>query len=178
MRGLTGKRILVAGSATGIGAATAIRLGEEGARLYLGDINEAGASATAEKIRAAGGAAEAVRFDLADPASVQQLVSGAVDHLSGLDGIANVAADLSPATLGKDVEVTEMDVAIWQHTLNANLVGFARQHLLWRVLGWRGCSPCLRGVQGRDQRPLPSYRECLRQARHPRKQREPWRRHE
>ena len=35
MRGLQGKRILVVGSATEIGKATAHRLAEEGARLFL-----------------------------------------------------------------------------------------------------------------------------------------------
>ncbi|GAA0431184.1 glucose 1-dehydrogenase [Leifsonia naganoensis] len=125
MRGLNTKRILVAGSASGIGAATAIRLGQEGAHLVLGDINLDGAESTAQAIRDAGGTATAARFDLADAASVEQLVQSAVDSLGGLDGVANVAADLSPATLGNDVEVTDMDVAIWEQTLRANLIGFA-----------------------------------------------------
>ena len=125
MRGLTGKRILVAGGATGIGAATAVRLGEEGARLYLGDLNDAGARDVAGKIRDAGGDAEAARFDLADADSVATLVAGAAEHLGGVDGLANVAADLSPETLGNDVALLEMDPAVWERTLRANLIGFA-----------------------------------------------------
>ena len=125
MRGLDGKRILVAGGATGIGAATAERLGREGARLYLGDINEEGVRAVAERINAAGGAAAAARFDLADEASVEALVAGAVAHLGGLDGVANIAADLSPETLGNDGPLLDMSVAIWERTLRANLIGYA-----------------------------------------------------
>lgn len=125
MRGLKGKRILVAGSASGIGAATAIRLGEEGAHLVLGDINIDGATATAQRITDAGGTATAVQFDLADTDSVTALVNTAVSTLGGLDGVANVAADLSNATLGNDVELLNMDVAIWEKTLRANLIGFA-----------------------------------------------------
>ncbi|WP_433388625.1 SDR family NAD(P)-dependent oxidoreductase [Micromonospora sp. KLBMP9576] len=125
MRGLEGKRILVTGAATGIGAATALRLGQEGARLYLGDINEGGVGEVAAKIEAAGGSAGSARFDLADAATVEALVSGAVAHLGGLDGVANVAADLSPATLGNDVALVEADVAIWEQTLRANLIGYA-----------------------------------------------------
>ncbi len=53
MRGLTGKRILVDGSASGIGAATAKRLREEGAQLFLGDINEDGVQKVADEITAA-----------------------------------------------------------------------------------------------------------------------------
>ncbi len=125
MRGLSGKRILVAGGATGIGAATARRLGEEGARLVVGDLNESGAQAVAEEIRAAGGQATARRFDLADADSVAALVDFTVTELGGLDGVANVAADLSPGTLGNDVALLDMDVAIWEQTLRANLIGYA-----------------------------------------------------
>jgi NAD(P)-dependent dehydrogenase (short-subunit alcohol dehydrogenase family) len=125
MRGLRGRRILVAGSASGIGAATAVRLGEEGARVVLGDVNEDGARAVAERITAAGGSARALRFDLVDPASIDALVSATVEHLGGLDGVANVAADTSPATILSDVAVLDMDVTLWEHTLRANLIGFA-----------------------------------------------------
>lgn len=125
MRGLRDKRVLVAGSATGIGAATAARLGAEGAKVVLGDINDDGARAVAERITADGGSALAVRFDLADPNSVEALVSAAVAHLGGLDGVACVAADTSPATIGGDVAVVDMDVKLWEHVLRTNLVGYA-----------------------------------------------------
>lgn len=125
MRGLRGKRILVAGSASGIGAATAVRLGEEGARLVLGDLDEDGAQAVAQRVTAAGGSARAVRFDLVDPDSIDALVAAAVAELGGLDGVANVAADTSPDTINADVAVVDMDVALWEHTLRANLIGFA-----------------------------------------------------
>lgn len=125
MRGLRDKRVLVAGCATGIGAATARRLGHEGARLYLGDIDEEGVHGVAEQINAAGGSARVAHFDLTHADSVQALVAGAVEHLGGLDGVANVAADLSPETFGSDVALVDMRPAIWERTLQANLLGFA-----------------------------------------------------
>ncbi|MEV6349063.1 SDR family NAD(P)-dependent oxidoreductase [Actinoplanes sp. NPDC051851] len=125
MRGLGDKRVLVAGAATGIGAATARRLGAAGARLYLGDINIDGLRTVAKEINDAGGSAVAARFDLTDADSVEALVAGAVTELGGLDGVANVAADLSPETLGNDGPLLDMDIAIWNRTLSANLIGFA-----------------------------------------------------
>ncbi|WP_326585149.1 SDR family NAD(P)-dependent oxidoreductase [Streptomyces sp. NBC_00481] len=78
MRGLQGKRIVIAGGATGIGAATAGRLAEEGASVVVGDINVAEAKATAKGITEAGGTAIAVEFDLGDEATIQALVDRTV----------------------------------------------------------------------------------------------------
>ncbi|UHG94722.1 SDR family NAD(P)-dependent oxidoreductase [Spirosoma oryzicola] len=125
MKGLQSKRILVAGSATGIGAATAKRLGEEGVRLVLGDINLEGVNSVAEEINANGGKAIAIKFDLADPDSITALIDFTVEQLGGLDGIANVAADLSNETIGQDLDLLQMQLPIWDKTLKSNLVGFA-----------------------------------------------------
>ncbi|MDP9247103.1 MAG: SDR family NAD(P)-dependent oxidoreductase, partial [Candidatus Dormibacteraeota bacterium] len=50
MRGLEGKVAFVTGAASGIGRATAVRLGEEGARVAAADLNADGAAATASAI--------------------------------------------------------------------------------------------------------------------------------
>ncbi|MER5426860.1 SDR family NAD(P)-dependent oxidoreductase, partial [Streptosporangium roseum] len=41
MRGLTGKRVLVSGGSSGIGAATARRFLQEGSRLFIGGLDQA-----------------------------------------------------------------------------------------------------------------------------------------
>lgn len=117
---LKGKRILVAGSARNIGAKTAERLVEEGAQVFLGDVDGARVKAVADQL-----GAESQWFDLADPESLDNLVSAAAKHLGGLDGIVNVAADISPNTLGNHVDLLGMDIAIWEKTLSSNLVGYA-----------------------------------------------------
>ena len=116
---------MVASGATGIGAATAQRLAEEGARVVVGDINETGLQATVSRIRAAGGVAEAVRFDLADPASIDALVQSCVDRFGGLDGLANIGADIaaSRSELGQDL--LTMNITTWERTLDVNLIGHA-----------------------------------------------------
>ncbi|GAA3613287.1 glucose 1-dehydrogenase [Nonomuraea rosea] len=125
MRGLRHKRIVVCGGATGIGAATAERLAEEGCRVLVGDINAAGAEETAGRITANGGTAVAAAFDLADEASVRALFERAVAAFGGVDGLFNVGADLSLDTIGRDADLSGMDVAVWRRTLEVNLIGYA-----------------------------------------------------
>ena len=123
MRGLAGKRILVSGSATGIGAATARRLGSEGAKVFLGDIHADGAKAVAEDITAAGGTAASGFFDLHDEATIKALVASAVGALGGLDGLVNVAYEGRREIHGRDIEILEMDPEVWATAFHGNVIG-------------------------------------------------------
>jgi NAD(P)-dependent dehydrogenase (short-subunit alcohol dehydrogenase family) len=125
MRGLMGKRILVASGATGIGAATAERLAAEGARLLVGDINDVGLAETVERIQRAGGTAHSAHYDLADADSIVRLIDACVARYGGIDGLANIGADVGTATLRNDFDVGSMEVAIWERTLRVNLIGHA-----------------------------------------------------
>lgn len=126
MRGLADKTFLVAGGATGIGAATAKRLAAEGAYVAIGDNNLAGATATAEQITAGGGRAIAVEFDLADEQSVQRLVQTTITEFGAIHGLHNVGADLSEANLGRDTTILDTGMEVWQRTLDVNLLGYVR----------------------------------------------------
>ena len=126
MRGLHEKTFIVAGGATGIGAATAERLAGEGAFVTVGDINIAGAKATVDRIAGAGGRAIAVEFDLSDERSVQELVERTLAEFGALQGLHNVGADLSPGTIGRDTTLLDTDVDVWQRTLEVDLLGYVR----------------------------------------------------
>ena len=112
------------GAATGIGAAAARRLVEEGARVCLADINRAGADALADELSAGGAEAFALPIDLADEASVTSTINRAADHLGGLHGAHINAADM--ALLNEDSDALLEDLSIFDRTLQVNLRG----HLL------------------------------------------------
>ena len=88
------KVVLVTGAASGIGAATARRFAAEGARLVLGDLDEAGGAAVAHEI---GG--EFLATDVTDEAQVQALVQRAVDLHGRLDVLCNNAGVMGMGTL-------------------------------------------------------------------------------
>jgi NAD(P)-dependent dehydrogenase (short-subunit alcohol dehydrogenase family) len=52
--------------------------------------------------------------------------AGTAERLGGVDGLVNVGADLSPETLGRDNDLSTMDLAVWRRTLEVNLLGYVR----------------------------------------------------
>ena len=125
MRGLEGKVALVAGAAPGnIGAATAVRLAEEGTSVVAADLNESAARAVVDEIQALGGKAIARSFDITDEASYKDLVDDTVKEFGRLDGLFNVAADLSPTTLAQDSDVLSVPLEVWRHTIDVTLSGY------------------------------------------------------
>jgi NAD(P)-dependent dehydrogenase (short-subunit alcohol dehydrogenase family) len=126
MRGLRGKRIIVVGGASGIAAATAQRLAEEGAKVMLGDINLRGVEGTVSRITAAGGIAHGVHFNLGDAVSAQALAQACVDVYGGIDGLANIAALLDHPSLAKDIDLLETPEAYWREQMDYNFIGYAR----------------------------------------------------
>ncbi len=92
MAKLLGKKALVTGGSRGIGAATALRLAQEGADVALTyERSRDKAEAVAAQIRALGRKAVALQADNADPAAVKAAVDAAAKELGGLDILVNNA---------------------------------------------------------------------------------------
>jgi len=85
------KVALLTGAGSGIGRACAIRLGAEGARLYLHDINADGLSETANIVSEAGGTVTTRVGDVTSRAECFATVEAAVATYGKLDVLANVA---------------------------------------------------------------------------------------
>lgn len=88
---LTGKVAFVSGGSSGIGAATARQMAQEGATVVICGRRQAPLDAVVAQIRAAGGKAEAVIADVGDEAQYVGAIEGAAQRHGGLDILVNNA---------------------------------------------------------------------------------------
>jgi 2-hydroxycyclohexanecarboxyl-CoA dehydrogenase len=105
---LEGRKALVTGGASGIGAAIARRLAAEAASVVVGDVNEEGAGEVAGDV---GG--EAVRVDVTDPSSVASL---AESH-------GPFAILVNNAGMDEFGFFTQTEPAMWERVIAVNLKG-------------------------------------------------------
>lgn len=110
-RPLDQKNVLVTGAARGIGAATARRIAEEGAKVFILDRPD-DADAAATLARALGGVP--VALDITDPGAAAALIALAQQH-GGFDAVVHNAG------VTRDKTLKRMDEARWDLTLDVNL---------------------------------------------------------
>lgn len=115
-----GKVAFVTGAAMGIGKAAAVALAREGAKVAVGDIDDATGAQTVDEIRAAGGEAIFVHCDVASTPDMENLVNAAVDTFGSLTIAVNNAA----VALGGTVR--DISEETWNRVLNTNLTSVWR----------------------------------------------------
>ncbi len=113
MRGLHNKRVLITGGASGIGAATAARFVEEGARVAIVDRDEEGCARISRDLPGLA----AFRADVSDGKKVQHAFGNVVVALGGLDVVINNAGI---SIRHKFLDITPEE---WRQVLAVNLTG-------------------------------------------------------
>jgi len=133
MHGLSGKRVIVTGGASGIGRASVLRLIVEGCVVGIFDLDEAGAADTVARSGAGPGKAVAYKVDIGDYAQVENAVRAFETALGPTELLANIA--------GWDQASPFLDttVALWDKVIRINLYGpLNMHHVVVRGMAERG----------------------------------------
>ncbi|WP_159977691.1 MULTISPECIES: SDR family NAD(P)-dependent oxidoreductase [unclassified Novosphingobium] len=112
---MTGKVALVTGAASGLGRASALKLAEAGADLWLVDVNPQGLAETAALLAKSERAVATQVVDLADAAACAKVVPEAVERFGRLDALCNIAG------LIYLVNTPEMPQEQYRRTMAVNL---------------------------------------------------------
>jgi NAD(P)-dependent dehydrogenase (short-subunit alcohol dehydrogenase family) len=131
MARLAGKVAFITGAAVGIGRATAVLFAQEGARLALADIDEAGLAETARAASGGPAAPLTLRADVTDPDSMRDAIARAEAHFGRLDVLHNNAG----GSTVQDGSVTDASLDEFWRVIRLDLFG--------TVLGCRFGIPAL-----------------------------------
>jgi Dehydrogenases with different specificities (related to short-chain alcohol dehydrogenases) len=116
---LQAKTIFISGGASGLGAACAQLMIENGARVVIADLNHEAGSALAHTL---GEQALYIATNVTDESSVQRALDEACAHFTQLDGVINCAGiGLAEKVLDRDGHPSPLEH--FQRVININLIG-------------------------------------------------------
>ena len=107
--------VIITGAGSGIGAATARRMGREGARLMLADVAGEPLSEVAGELTGAGVETATRIVDVADRAQVDRLVESTIDRFGRLDVLVNNAG------ISLFASITEITDEQWHRVMDVDL---------------------------------------------------------
>jgi NAD(P)-dependent dehydrogenase (short-subunit alcohol dehydrogenase family) len=116
-----GKVVVITGGALGIGRATALAFGREGARVTIADIDEQAGRATLQEIESAGGTGHMVVADVARADACRQVIDETVARFGGLDVLFNNVG-IQPQASYLRLEDTPEEM--WDRILDVNLKSY------------------------------------------------------
>ena len=111
-RSIRGNVAIVTGAASGMGRATAHLFADEGAKVAIIDINEAGLESVAAEMRAVGADVYALVVDLSDRDAVEQAIINIAAHFGGIDILVNNAGFALPAEIDGDAYANAWDTSL------------------------------------------------------------------
>ena len=114
---LLGKVAIVTGAGQGIGRGIALRLAREGADIVVAEYNPDTGADAAREIGGLGRQALSLQVDIADTASVQRMVAGAVDRFGHVDILVNNAGVVQTKPM---LDLSETD---WDRVIQVNQRG-------------------------------------------------------
>jgi NAD(P)-dependent dehydrogenase (short-subunit alcohol dehydrogenase family) len=117
VRRFEGRTAIVTGASSGIGRATAARLGAEGAAVACLDVMEEGLQETVESLVSLGAKAVAYRCDVTDERGVIDTVGEVAAALGRPSVLCNVAG------IGTFSHTVDMPLDLWERILAVNLTG-------------------------------------------------------
>jgi 2-hydroxycyclohexanecarboxyl-CoA dehydrogenase len=117
---MQGRSVIVTGGASGIGRATALLLAGEGARVFVGDVDEAGGRAAASEATSAGLAVEYLPLDLTRPDTIAAFAGAVHDRVERVDGLVNGAG------WDRIQPFLENPPEMWDQLIAINLLGAVR----------------------------------------------------
>ncbi len=110
----TGKVAFITGAASGIGKAIALRLGQEGAQLFLADIDAPGLAQTVEELPE-NTTAHTLHLDVTDSQACAQAVQDCISKLGQLDVLCNIAG------IALCKHFTDISDEEWQRMMGINI---------------------------------------------------------
>jgi NAD(P)-dependent dehydrogenase (short-subunit alcohol dehydrogenase family) len=121
-----GKVAVITGGGSGIGKATAVKLGQRGVKVVVADLREDAARAVADEINRAGGKALPFAANVTDPKANDELVAFAEKEFGALHLAFNNAGIAGPTGILMDVDIEGYRKVI-EVNLNAVFYGMHSQ---------------------------------------------------
>jgi len=113
---------VVTGGGHGIGKAYATRLASEGAKIVIAELDEKAAHAVAQELNAAGYEALAVRTDVSDTVSVENMAAATVACFGRIDILVNNAAIFATVPMSRS-PFDQITIDEWDRMMSVNVKG-------------------------------------------------------